>query len=133
MLLIIAGGNAEGDQAAAEPASNEAEHETEDPAQGALLLVHVCHTGLIAVLARDSNRMVWPAVDWVETCFYHNHLSLRLYHHDSLPWSLHHHRLSHRSVLRLAHLSRGVHWLRLGEHWLRLGHSLSDTDSINLL
>ena len=48
VLLIVAGRDAEGDQAAAEPAAYETEHEAEDPAQCSFLLVHVCHAGLSA-------------------------------------------------------------------------------------
>ena len=135
VLLIVAGRDAEGDQAAAEPAANEAEHEAEDPAQSALLLVHVCHAGLPAELAGDSNRMVWPVVDWELTSLTlnHNHLGTWLRHHDLLSWSLHHHWLSRGSILLASHRLRGVLGLLLVEHWLLLGHALSDTGSVYLL
>ena len=135
VLLIVAGRDAEGDLAAAEPAANEAEHEAEDPAQSALLLVHVCHAGLPAELAGDSNRMVWPVVDWELTSLTlnHNHLGTWLRHHDLLSWSLHHHWLSRGSILLAPHRLRGVLGLLLVEHWLLLGHALSDTGSVYLL
>ena len=141
MLLIVASRDAEGDQAAAQPAADEAKHEAEDPAQGTLLLVHVCHTGVSAELALDCNRVVWPVVNWIwPSILNYNHLStLRLSHHDRLSWSLRHHRLSHGSILWLAHLLRGVHGLLLVEHGLllrhlrHLRHALSDIGSINLL
>ena len=132
VLLIVAGRDAEWDQAAAEPAANEAEHEAEDPAQGALLLVHVCHAGLPAELASDSNRMVWPVVDWELTnlTLNHNHLGTRLRNHDRLSW---HHWLSRGSILLASHRLRGVLGLPLVERWLLLGRAMSDTGSVYLL
>ena len=63
VLLVVAGGNAERNQAASEPAADEAENETEDPAERALLLGHVRHTGLSAVLALNCHGVVGPVVD----------------------------------------------------------------------
>ena len=103
VLLIVEGRHAEGDQAASnEPAANEVEDETKDLVQGALLLVHVCHAGVSTELAGDSNMIVRPVVDWGLTSLtlHHNRLgTLRLRHHERLSRSLHHHWLSHGSIL----------------------------------
>ena len=128
VLLIVARGDAEWDQAAAEPAANEAENEAEDPAKRALLLVHVRHTGVSAVLALHGHGMVGPVARWVgaahlRTTLNNYNLStglsshwLALGHHW-LTWG-HHHRLGLWSVLRLAlsHGLRGVLWLL--DQWL---------------
>ena len=119
VLLIVAHRHAEGDEAAAEPASNEAEDETEDPGEGALLLIDVCHAVLLAVLACDGHRVVWPVTGWVST---HD----RLLHHDD--W-LHDGLAGNRSGLlgRILHLLSGlgsVAGCRLLHHGLLLHHRL---------
>ena len=119
MLLIVTSRDAEGNQAAAEPATDEAKHEAEDPAERALLLINVGHASVAAVLALDSDGVIWPVARRVGA-------SVSLHHDDGLR----HHRLAwchhglawcrHRlawllwRVLGLSHLSRGV--LRLSCH-----------------
>ena len=127
VLLVVARRNAEGDQAAAEPAANEAENEAEDPAESALLLVHVRHTRVSAVLALHRHRMVRPVARRVgaahlRTTLDHYHLGTGLASHwllchHWLTWG--HHRLALGSVLRLtlSHRLRGVLWL-LCDQWL---------------
>ena len=63
VLLVVAGGNAERNQTASEPAADEAENETEDPAECALLFRHLRHAGLSTMLALYCHRMVGPVVD----------------------------------------------------------------------
>ena len=46
MLLIVASGDAERDQAATEPAAYEAEHEAEDPSESAFIFVNCGHAGM---------------------------------------------------------------------------------------
>ena len=128
VLLIIARGNAEGDQAAAEPAADKAENETEDPSQGALILTHLGHAGMTAVLASHSDWVVWPmafgegtaivaAID--DDCcrggglLHHHRLSWLLHHW--LTWLLHHHGLS---GLHHHGLSGLLHHGLTGHNWL---------------
>ena len=51
VLLIVDSGNAEGDEAASDPAADEAKNEAEDPGEGSLLFSHVGDTGVTAMLA----------------------------------------------------------------------------------
>ena len=154
MFLIVACGDAKGDQAAAEPAANEAKHEAEDPAQSALLLIHVSHTRVATMLALDSDWVVWPVAWWVSSAVMfigsnnHNlltglhHHGLTWLHHHGLTWLLHHgltwlhhhgltwrsHRL--RGILRLSHLLRGILWL-LTNQGLLFGRDFSHSGVTN--
>ena len=138
MLLIVAGGNAERNKAAAEPAAYEAENEAKYPAKGALFLIHMSHASVSAVLALHSDGMIWPVARRVGSTLMSagNHDDLgtdRLSDHHGLSRSLSHYWLSLGSVLGLAHRLGGVHRL-LTDQWLLLGHGLACGDAmINIL
>ena len=63
VVLVVEGGDAEGDAAAAEPAANEAEHEAKDPGEGALVLLHVGHASVVAELAGNHGGLVGPLAE----------------------------------------------------------------------
>ena len=67
VFLVIAWGHTEWNEAATEPAADEAENQAEDPSKCALLLIHVSHTDVVAMLACHCNRMVWPVARWVSS------------------------------------------------------------------
>ena len=112
VLLVVAGGNAERNQAAAEPAADEAENEAKDPAECALLLRHLRHAGLAAVLALHCYGMVGPVVDGVRASAT-RHLgddhSLGLLVDHGLSW----HGLSWHGLS-----SHWLTWHGLSSHWL---------------
>ena len=62
MLLIIARRDAERDTLAAKPAANKAENKTQDPSQGALILMHVSMSCMSAELTSDRHWVVRPMV-----------------------------------------------------------------------
>ena len=139
VLLVVARGDAERNKAAAEPASNKAENEAKDPGKGALLLIHVSHAGVAAVLALDRHWMVWPVARWVGTTVralidHDNLLACHGLLHHGLTWGRgHHYRLArchcHRlltgSILRLSHGLRGVLGRLLVNQRLLLGGDLT--------
>ena len=53
VLVIVASGNAEWDEAASEPAAEKGEYNAEDPGKGTLWLIDGGDTGLAAELAGD--------------------------------------------------------------------------------
>ena len=125
VLLIVASGDAEGDEAASKPAANEAENETQDPGKGALVLIDVSHADLAAVLASDGDGVVWPVTSWVHRLDggggdHHDWLSrLLLLHHGLTGNGLSVGLL--RSVLLLSGHG-GVAGLRLSHLRLSLAH-----------
>ena len=146
VFLIVASADAEGNEAASEPASNKAENQTQDPGECALSLVDVSHSCVLTVMACGNNRVVGPVACWIGTVMLfhilHNNHLLRLAghhhgltwrHHDGLTWCHHHGlaRLLHHGLARLLHhrLSLGHHGLtrslhhRLLLHWGVLGLS----------
>ena len=123
VLLIVARGDAEWDQAATEPAADEAKNQAEDPGKSALVFGHVGDTSVTAMLALDGHWVVWPvarrvcAAGEVHATADHNH---RCCHHR-LTW-LHHRLLHHRLTWLLHH---GLTWLlHHGLTWL-LHHGLT--------
>ena len=98
VFLVVAHRHAEGNEAASQPAAHQAQNETQDPGKGALLLINVCHAGLLAVLASDGNGVIGPVTRGV-----HRHIGLsnhqdRLHHglsRSGLHWWLLHHGLLH--------------------------------------
>ena len=123
VLLIVACGDAERNQAAAEPAANEAEYKAKDPTKGTFVLSHVCHASLSAVLALNSHGMVWPVIDRERTsmltCCY-DHSCLRLLHHGLTRHGLLHHGLTGLTGHRLTGHRLTSHWLTLHRltNWL---------------
>ena len=61
------GCNAEGNHAAADPASKEAEYTAKDPGKTSLHVLRVGHAGVVAELARHNYGVVGPVVWWVCT------------------------------------------------------------------
>ena len=127
MLLIIAGGDAEWNQAAAEPASDETKNEAEDPAKSAFLLIHMSHASVTAVLALDCNWMVWPVARGictatVGTALNNDNLSTGLSHHW-LAWN----RLGSVLWHTLSHGLRSILWLLLCDKRLLFGLTCSYT------
>ena len=111
VFLIVTPRDAEGDKAAAEPATNEAEYKTQNPCQSALLLIDVSVTSMSTELAGDTHGVFWPMGMWVGTVIvvglvgFNDHNVLLTRHHR-LAWG-HHNWLSLiRSLLILHRLSR---------------------------
>ena len=141
VLLIVASWDAEGDQAAAEPASDEAENQAKDPSESTLLLIHVSHAGVTAMLALNSDGVVWPMARWIRT----SHVSLLIDDNNLGAWLLHHHGLTglchhwlswsgltHGSILWLAHWLWGVLRLLTNERLL-FWHDLTSSGAIDIL
>ena len=125
VLLVIAGGDAEWNQAAAEPASDETKNEAEDPAKSAFLLIHVSHASVTAVLALDCDWMVWPVARRICTATLGTALD-----NDNLSTWLSHHWLAWNglgSVLWLSHGLRSVLWLLWRDKRLLFGLTCRDT------
>ena len=91
VLLVIASRDAEGDEAAAEPAANETQHEAEDPGEGALLLINMGHGLFLAVHALNVHRHLGPVTLGVRTVW-----QAASDDHDGL---LHHRLLLHHGLL----------------------------------
>ena len=123
VFLIIAGGNTEWNQAAAQPAADKAQNEAKDPTKSAFLLSDVSHACLSAMLALNSHWVVWPMVNWESTRTTWHLLDddclLRLSRHG-LSWhGLSWHGLTLHGLTRHGLLHHGL----LLHHWLT-GHRL---------
>ena len=122
VLLIIACRDAEGNNAAADPASKEAEYAAKDPGKSSLHVLRVGHAGVVAELARHNYGVVGPVVWWVCTgkSSVENRHSLHGLSLHGLT-SVHYWLLG--SILRLSlHGLGSIYWLLglllLLEHWL---------------
>ena len=115
VFLVVARGDTEGNQTAAEYATNETEHKAQNPCEGALHLIHMRETVVSTKLTSYSNGMVRPVGVRVgasmEFLFNNDILLLNLMHHR-LTWDHHHLLTLVMNLLILNRLSRCRH------HWL---------------
>ena len=85
VFLIVASWDAERNEAAAEPATDKAKNETENPGESSLVLSNACHAGVLTELASDRHGVVRPVASGIGTSDVRNNdMSLWLHHHLGL-------------------------------------------------